>query len=331
MYIGSGIMSMKINKKSITVKALTMTLPVLSAIIIAGCQWTPFGTTTNNEGVGKEKLVTEAVKKIASAGSTDIDIDAKMTAAAKISGIGVGVNAITDLNVKSAKENNASHAKGNITFDLIGQMGSVDIETYSLDKDNVAYTYINENNKLTGDSGWFVTKNPKTESAGDSISDSKVTASLLSLGDMLGLYNTANDSIAALTIKDGTVTIEGKECYVVEGPLKGENVQAITDGLGFSIPGVPGLPKPELSGIEADIKMYFEKESKEPYVIELKIPEVTGTTEGNPVNFSIENIDATIRFNSFDSNNVITVPEEVEKNAVLSVDMKELQSLFGGN
>ena len=311
-------------KKSFTGLACITVLPLLCAFTITGCQWTPFGETKNAEGVGKEKLITEAVKKISSAASADTDIDATMRAKAQVAGVSVGVNADTDLNVQHAKADNASHAKGNIAFDLIGEKGSIDVETYSIDKDNMSYIYINESNALTGESGWIVTKKAKDQNTGNI----ENTASLLSLGDLIGLYSTAKDSLDGLTIKDGTISIEGKECFLVEGTLKGENVKAITDGLGFALPGVPGLPQPDLSEIDADIKMYFEKESRDPYVIELKIPEVTGKTEESPVTFGIENIDATIKFNSFDSNNEIKVPEDVEKNAVVSVDLNEIQNLI---
>ncbi len=46
---------------------------------------------------------------------------------------------------------------------------------------------------------------------------------------------------------------------------------------------------------------------------------------------NIENIDAKIRFNSFDSNNEINVPEEMEKNAVISVDTEMIQNIFNNN
>ena len=347
------------NKKKITCRVALAGLPVICAVMMTGCQWTPFGTTTNDEGVGKEKLITDAVIKMNDAQSMDADIDAKMTAKAEISGIGVGVNAATDMNVKSAKADNASYAKGNVNFEFMGEKGSLDIETYSIDKDNMRYTYFNEKNELTGDSGWIVTRKAidnqvssrsvdiirlaesdsiKSDNGsytgffrvGSSISDggTEGAPNNLSLGDLISLYSAANDSLAELTIKDGTQTIDGKECYVVEGPLKGENVKALTDGLGFSIPGLSGLPQPDLSEINADIKFYFEKETRDPYIIELGIPNVSGSAEGNPIEFGIENIDAKIKFNSFNLNNEIKVPEEVEKNAVISVDTGEIQSLF---
>lgn len=355
----------------ITGRAVLFALPALCAVMITGCQWTPFGTTTNDEGVGKEKLITEAITKLSSAQSMDLDIDAKMTARAEVAGIGAGVDATTDMNVRSAKAGNASHTKGNVTFEFIGEKGSVDIETYSIDKDNIRYTYLNESNALTGDTGWIVTKHAidgrvssgrsvNIESVGRRNADNKNVSSVsvdnrstdslstdsrrlgssvsnsgsggghknISLGDLIGLYSTAKDSLADLSIKDGTQTIDGKECYVVEGPLKGENVKALTDGLGFSLPGLPGLPQPDLSGIDADITLYFEKNTREPYVIEIRIPNVSGNADGNPIVFGIENIDAKIKFNSFDSNNEIKVPEEVEKNAVISVDTDEIQNLF---
>ena len=362
------------SKKMIAGRYVLPVLPVLCAVMITGCQWTPFGTTTNAEGVGKEKLITEAVTKMSSAQSMDADIDAVMTARAEISGIGVGVNAATDMNVKSAKANNASHTKGNVTFEFIGEKGSIDIETYSLDKDNMRYTYLNESNALTGDTGWIVTKHDKNgkvssgrsvnirsvcnkngdyksaenksfnsrsednssaDSArlGSSVSDSSSgdTHKNITLGDLFNLYSAAKDSMADLAIKDGTETIEGKECYVVEGPLKGENVKALTDGLGFSFPGLPGLPQPDLSEIDADISLYFEKDSREPYVIEIRIPKVSGNAKGDTIVFGIENIDAKIKFNSFNSNNEIKVPDDVVNSSVLTLNTDEIQNLFNGN
>ena len=350
------------NKKRIAVRAVLLTMPALCAVVMTGCQWTPFGMTTNAEGVGKEKLITEAVTKISNAQSMDADIDANMTAKAEISGFGVGVDAATDMNVKSAKANNASHTKGNVAFEFFGENGSVDIETYSYDRDDIRYTYMNESNALTGDTGWIVTKHDKNNrvSSGRSVNtkslnsagiinivDNRSDNSMrlgssgsndgsndaykhITLGDLLGLYSAAKDSMADLTIKDGTKTIEGKECYVVEGPLKGENVKTLTDGLGFSIPGLPGLPQPDLSEIDADISLYFEKESREPYVVELRIPNVSGKADGSSVVFGIENLDAKIKFNSFDANNEITVPEDVVNSAVINVDTDEIQNLLNG-
>lgn len=362
-------MNIKTNKKNIVKSSVVViSMSALCAFTITGCQWTPFGTTTNAEGVGKEKLITEAVTKISNAQSMDADIDANMTARAEVSGIGVGVDAVTDMNVKSAKADNASHTRGNVTFEFIGEKGSVDIETYSIDRDDMRYTYLNESNALTGDTGWIVTKHDKNNRVGSGNVNSSKSVNIkslnsasvssifddrnddfirlgssgsddgsgsaykhISLGDLIGLYSAAKDSMADLSIKDGTETIEGKECYVVEGPLKGENVKALTDGLGFSIPGVPGLPQPDLSEINADISLYFEKETREPYVIELRIPNVSGKADGSAITFGIENIDAKIKFNSFDANNEITVPEDVVNSAILTVDTDEIQNLLNGN
>lgn len=44
--------------------------------------------------------------------------------------------------------------------------------------------------------------------------------------------------------------------------------------------------------------------------------------------FYIDDIDATIKFNSFDANNEIKVPEDVEKSAIVSVDYQELQNML---
>ena len=309
-------------------KPVLFALPVVCVASLTGCQWTPFGMTQNAEGVGKEKLITDAVTKMSSARSMDADIDAKMTATAQMSGVKLGVNAVTGLNVQSAKADNASHAKGNVTFELIGEKGSLDIETYSLDKDNIRYTYIKQSDLLTGDTGWIVAKDSK-ETAGQKNAGADVEAfSRLNLGNLLGLYNSAKDSMAGLSLKDGTQKIEGKECYVVEGSLKGEDVKALTDGLGFDIPGIPGLPKPDLAGVDADIKMYFEEASGDPYIIELKIPEVKGVSETNPLTFGIDNIDATIKFNSFNANDEIKVPEEVEKGAIVSVDSQSVLDML---
>ncbi len=314
-------------QKKIAVRAAVAAIPVACALLVSGCQWTPFGTTTNSEGVGKEKLITDAVKMMSSANSMDADIDAKMTAKAEMAGISLGVDAVTDLNVKSAKADNASHADGNITFELIGEKGSLDIETYSLEKDNTRYTYIRQNNSLTGDTGWIVVEDPK-DIKSDNGSENDAAFSRLSLADLIGLYGAANDSLAGLTLKDGTESKEGKECYVIEGVLKGEYLSAITDGLGFNVPGLPGMPRPDLSKIDADVRMYFEKDTREPYVIELKIPEVEGVSDENALTFGIDNIDATILFNSFNSNDEIKVPEEVEKSAIVSIDYQELQGLL---
>ena len=305
-------------------------LPVTCVLTLAGCRWSPFGNTKNAEGVDKEVLITDAVKKISSAKSMDADIDAKLTARAQMSGVSLGVNAVTGLNVRSAKQDNASHAKGNITFELIGEKGSVDLETYSLDKDDIRYTYIRQNDLFSGDSGWIVTKNHKNEKSGENGdgSDTGEAFSRLSLGDIFSLYDSAKDSLAGLTLKDGTQTKEGRECYIVEGTLKGENVKAFTEGLGFNVPGIAGLPKPDLTGIDADIRMYFEKDSGDPYVIEVKIPEVTGVSDGSALVFGIDDIDATIKFNSFNANNEIKVPEEVEKSALNSVDSEEVQEML---
>lgn len=296
-------------------------LPLTCAAVLAGCQWNPFGTTKNAEGVSKEKLITDAVTLISSAKSMDADIDAGLSAKAQLSGVSIGVNAVTGLNVKSAKADNASHALGNITFDLIGEKGSVDIETYSLDKEDMRYTYIKQSDLFSGDSGWIVTKNPKDEKG----KNSSGAFSRISLGNLLDLYNSAKDSLAGLTLQDGTQKKDGKECYVVEGTLKGDDVKDLTDGLGFSIPGIPGLPQPDLSGIDADVKMYFEKESGQPYLIDMKIPEVTGVSEGNPLTFGIDDIEASVKFNSFNKNNEIKVPGDVENSALVSVDSGDIQ------
>ena len=324
-------MMAKKRKKIIVVRAAAAAIPVTCAFLLAGCQWTPFGTTTNSEGVGKEKLITDAVQKITSVRSMDTDIDAKMTAKTGVSGVSLGVNAVTDLNVKSAKQDNASHTMGNVTFELLGENGSLDIETYSLDKDNTQYTYIRQSNALSGDTGWIVVKDPKKEEGNDLKSQNAAAVGQISFGDLIGLYTTARHSLEGLTIRDGTHSKDGKECYVVEGVLKGEDISSLVDGLGFAMPGVPGLPSPDLSKTDVDVTMYFEKETRDPYIIELKIPEVEAVQEDSLLTFAIDDIDATIRFNSFDANNEIKVPEEVEKSAIVSVDYQELQGLLNGN
>ena len=315
-------------KNIFVVKAAVAAIPVTCAFLLAGCQWTPFGTTTNSEGVGKEKLITDAVQKINSVQSMDTDIDAKMTAKAGVSGVSLGVDAVTDLNVRSSKKDNASHTMGNVTFELLGENGSMDIETYSLDKDNTQYTYVRQSNALSGDTGWIVVKDSKKEESNDLKSKNAATVGQISFGDLIRLYTTAKHSLEGLTIRDGTYSKDGKECYVVEGPLKGEDINAIIDGLGFDMPGVPGLPSPDLSKTDVDVTMYFEKESRDPYIIELKIPEVEAVQEDNPLTFAIDDIDATIKFNSFDANNEINVPEDVEKSAIVSVDYQELQNML---
>lgn len=197
-----------------------------------------------------------------------------------------------DCDVQSTKD--VAHTEGKATVAVFGTKTKVDIESYTDIKNETAYTY----NK---DSDSWVKSDLDSSSFGFNNLSDKLSADLFD-----------NLTLAERKSKDDDYVVTGIIAYKNIKDFVGEELENLSEST--------GTDDLDLDKLSFDITMNFDKDSK---LVKSMIYSVD-TNAFDSDDYTINKFEITTTINSVNKNNDLSIPKDVEKNAV------EKDSSFGG-
>lgn len=271
-------------------------IPVILATIMV------IGSLT---GCGAEKVTAESLlsnafgsKEVASLDATvvfdlDMDVDASSLMGSDSDAdttMNFAVN--LDCDVQSTKD--VAHTEGKATVAFFGTKTKVDIESYTDIENKTAYTY-------DKDSDSWVKSDLDSSSFGFNNLSDKFSADLFD-----------NLTLAERKSKNDDYTVTGTIAYKNIKDFVGEELENLSDST-----GTDGL---DLDKLSFDVKMNFDKDSK----LVKSMTYTVDTKAFNSDDYTINKFEITTTINSINKNNDLSIPKDVEENAV------EKDSSFGG-
>lgn len=271
-------------------------IPVILATIMA------IGSLT---GCGAEKITAESLlsnafgsEEVASLDANvvfdlDMDVDASSLMGSDSDAdttMNFAVN--LDCDVQSTKD--VAHTEGKATVAFFGTKTKVDIESYTDIKNKTAYTY----NK---DSDSWVKSDLESSSFGFNNLSDKFSADLFD-----------NLTLAERKSKNDDYTVTGTIAYKNIKDFVGEELENLSDST--------GTDDLDLDKLSFDVTMNFDKDSK----LIKSMTYIVDTKAFNSDDYTINKFEITTTINSVNKNNDLSIPKDVEKNAV------EKDSSFGG-
>lgn len=197
-----------------------------------------------------------------------------------------------DCDVQSTK--NVAHTEGKATVAVFGTKTKVDIESYTDIKNKTAYTY----NK---DSDSWVKSDLGSSSFGFNNLSDKFSADLFD-----------NLTLAERKSKNDDYVVTGTIAYKSIKDFVGEELENLSDST--------GTDDLDLDKLSFDVTMNFDKDSK----LVKSMTYTVDTKAFNSDDYTINKFEITTTVNSVNKNNDLSIPKDVEKNAV------EKDSSFGG-
>lgn len=284
------------------VRFLLAALLLFAAVVLGGC---------GKEKVTAESLIKTASKRSENAKSVSADMNLDMKMNIKQSGISADFNIGADLSIEAVKEPVSAHIDGTMSVDIAGNSQESSLESYLVDEDGTAVTYMGT------DGSW-----------------TKTEAELSDDGMLSGLNSMLNDSMNYELQKE-TEEVNGKEAYVLTGKVSGELMNELMGGLGSDMGAVSA--DIDWSKFEASVAVKLDKDSKQ--IVEV----VMDCTDGlsavmedalaqagvSDAGVTVGKYALTMTNISYDSVDEIVVPDEV-KNAAVSADEDSLEDFLGG-
>lgn len=271
-------------------------IPVILATIMV------IGSLT---GCGAEKVTAESLlsnafgsKEVASLDANvvfDLDMDVD---ASSLMGSDSDANTIMnfavnlDCDVQSTKD--VAHTEGKATVAFFGTKTKVDIESYTDIENETAYTY-------DKDSDSWVKSDLDSSSFGFNNLSDKFSADLFD-----------NITLAERKSKDDDYTVTGTIAYKNIKDFVGEELENLSDST--------GTDDLDLDKLSFDVTMNFDKDSK----LVKSMTYSVDTKAFNSDDYTINKFEITTTVNSINKNDDLSIPKDVEKNAV------EKDSSFGG-
>lgn len=197
-----------------------------------------------------------------------------------------------DCDVKSTKD--VAHTDGKATVAVFGTKTKVDIESYTDIKNKTAYTY----NK---DSDSWVKSDLDSSSFGFNNLSDKLSADLFD-----------NLTLAERKSKDDDYVVTGTIAYKNIKNFVGEKLENLSEST--------GTDDLDLDKLSFDVIMNFDKDSK----LVKSMTYSVDTKAFDSDDYTINKFEITTTVNSVNKNNDLSIPKDVEKNAV------EKDSSFGG-
>ena len=271
-------------------------IPVILATIMV------IGSLT---GCGAEKVTAESLlsnafgsKEVASLDANvvfDLDMDVNASSL-----MGSDSDADTTMNfavnldcdVQSTKD--VAHTEGKATVAFFGTKTKVDIESYTDIENETAYTY-------DKDSDSWVKSDLDSSSFGFNNLSDKFSADLFD-----------NITLAERKSKDDDYTVTGTITYKNIKDFVGEELENLSDST--------GTDDLDLDKLSFNVTMNFDKDSK----LVKSMTYTVDTKAFNSDEYTINKFEITTTVNSVNKNNDLSIPKDVEKNAV------EKDSSFGG-
>ena len=197
-----------------------------------------------------------------------------------------------DCDVQSTKD--VAHTDGKATVTVFGTKTKVDIESYTDIKNETAYTY----NK---DSDSWVKSDLDSSSFGFNNLSDKLSADLFD-----------NLTLAERKSKDDDYVVTGTIAYKNIKDFVGEELENLSEST--------GTDDLDLDKLSFDVTMNFDKDSK----LVKSMTYSVDTKAFDSDDYTINKFEITTTINSVNKNNDLSIPKDVEKNAV------EKNSSFGG-
>lgn len=197
-----------------------------------------------------------------------------------------------DCDVQSTKD--VAHTEGKATVAVFGTKTKVDIESYTDIKNETAYTY----NK---DSDSWVKSDLDSSSFGFNNLFDKLSADLFD-----------NLTLAERKSKDDDYIVTGTIAYKNIKDFVGEELENLSEST--------GTDDLDLDKLSFDVTMNFDKDSK----LVKSMTYSVDTKVFDSDDYTINKFEITTTVNSVNKNNDLSIPKDIEKNAV------EKDSSFGG-
>lgn len=266
---------------------------MLAAMVLTGC----------GGKVTPSSLLKEAGKKSNSAKSAEMAVMLDLDASIGAMGMSMDMKLNMNMDIETTLDPMAVHGQGTMSMEAMGQSVEEKIEMYAEQEGDKFYTY-----SQTGSTGW-----EKEES--DSLSNITTLYSEESLNAMADSMELAED----------TETVNDKECYKLSGNIKGEDLDALMEGVMAGMDGTEMVGDLDLAGTEIPMVYYIAKDDKAPVkmtidmksvmgkALEETMKESMGDTAGEEVTTDITTCNMEISFTSFDQTESITVPAEAKE------------------
>ena len=271
-------------------------IPVILATIMA------IGSLT---GCGAEKVTAESLlsnafgsKEVASLDANvvfdlDMDVDASsLMGSDSDANTTMNFAVSLDCDVQSTKD--VAHTEGKATVAFFGTKTKVDIESYTDIENKTAYTY-------DKDSDSWVKSDLDSSSFGFNNLSDKFSADLFD-----------NLTLAERKSKNDDYTVTGTIAYKNIKDFVGEELENLSDNT--------GTDDLDLDKLSFDVTMNFDKDSK----LVKSMTYTVDTKAFESDDYTINKFNITTTVNSINKNNDLSIPKDVEKNAV------EKDSSFGG-
>lgn len=197
-----------------------------------------------------------------------------------------------DCDVQSTKD--VAHTEGKATVAFFGTKTKVDIESYTDIENETAYTY-------DKDSDSWVKSDLDSSSFGFNNLSDKFSADLFD-----------NLTLAERKSKNDDYVVTGTIAYKNIKDFVGEELENLSDST--------GTDDLDLDKLSFDVTMNFDKDSK----LVKSMTYTVDTKAFNSDDYTINKFEITTTVNSVNKNNDLSIPKDVEKNAV------EKDSSFGG-
>ncbi|MBS4900034.1 MAG: hypothetical protein KHZ87_04635 [Clostridiales bacterium] len=290
-------------------------IPLMAGVLATGLLFAGCGNAANN--TSKDELMEGAVKKAASATSVDLEMNVDVEGKIKAEGLELVMMMKGDMGVEANVKTQEAHLKGDYKIQAVGQEKEAKMELYQVADKGKMYTYSNVSSD-SDNTGWLVSEN--AVSADKKISDAKID-----INQVTEVYGKLKEYLADSTLQNKTENKEGRECYLVSGTIKGSDLVKLANESGNG--DNSELESLKASGVDidklkVDVRCYFDKNSKDPYVIEFDMSKgladaLSGLdTEGlKGAKMEFPEFKAMIKFNSFDKTDSITVPDDVKTKA----------------
>lgn len=268
---------------------------ILSTIMVIGSL-----TGCGAEKVTAESLLSNAFgsKEVASLDANvvfdlDMDVDASSLMGSDSDADTTMNFAVSlDCDVQSTKD--VAHTEGKAIVAFFGAKTKVDIESYTDIENKTAYTY-------DKDSDSWVKSDLDSSSFGFNNLSDKFSADLFD-----------NITLAERKSKDDDYTVTGTIAYKNIKDFVGEELENLSDST--------GTDDLDLDKLSFNVTMNFDKDSK----LVKSMTYIVDTKAFNSDEYTINKFEIATTVNSVNKNNDLSIPKDVEKNAV------EKDSSFGG-
>ena len=189
-----------------------------------------------------------------------------------------------DCDVQSTKD--VAHTDGKATVAVFGTKTKVDIESYTDIENEIAYTY-------DKDSDSWVKSDLGSSSFGFNNLSDKLSADLFD-----------NLTLAERKSKNDDYVVTGTIAYKSIKDFVGEELKNLSDST--------GTDDLDLDKLSFDVTMNFDKDSK----LVKSMTYTVDTKSFNSDDYTINKFEITTTVNSVNKNNDLSIPKDVEKNAV---------------